>query len=91
MRIRWTPPAAADMQKISDYLQEHHPQYRHPTMRKIYEKIRALKDAPYLGRPGRVGGTREMLFSPLPYIAVYHVHEKSVEIWRVYHTAQNRP
>ena len=31
MRIRWTPPAAADLQNISDYLREHHPQYRQPT------------------------------------------------------------
>jgi toxin ParE1/3/4 len=90
MRIRWTPPAAADMRNISDYLKEHHPQYRQPTMRKLYEKIRALKGTPYLGRPGRVEGTREILFSPLPYIAVYRVHEQSIEIWRIYHTAQNR-
>lgn len=91
MRIRWTPPAAADLHSISNYLKEHHPQYRQPSMRKLYEKIRALKDAPYLGRPGRVQGTREILFPPLPYIAVYRVHEQSIEILRIYHTAQNRP
>ena len=79
------------MQSISDYLKEHRPQYRQPTMRKLYEKIRALKDAPYLGRSGRVGGTREILFSPLPYIAVYRLYGQSIEIWRIYHTAQNRP
>jgi addiction module RelE/StbE family toxin len=90
MRIRWTPPAAADLQSISEYLREHHPQYRQPTMRKLYEKIRALKDAPYVGRPGRVEGTRELLFSPMPYVAVYRVHEDTVEIWRIYHGAQNR-
>lgn len=91
MRIRWTPPAAADLQRISDYLKEHHPQYRQPTMRKLYEKIRALKDAPYIGRPGRIEGTREILFPPMPYIAVYRVHEQSIEIWRIWHTKQDRP
>jgi hypothetical protein len=35
MRIRWTS-AAADLQSISDYLKEHHPRYRDPTMRKLY-------------------------------------------------------
>lgn len=59
-------------------------------MRSLYERIRALKDAPYLGRPGRVEGTREILFQPLPYIAVYRVHEQSIEIWRIFHTAQDR-
>ena len=48
MRIRWTPAAAADLQSISDYLKEHHPHYRQPTMRKLYETIRSLKQAPYV-------------------------------------------
>ena len=64
MRIRWTPPAVNDMQGISDYLKDHHPRYRQPTMRKLYEKIRALKETPHIGRPGRIEGTREILFSP---------------------------
>ena len=52
MRIRWTPPAVADMQSISDYLEEHYPRYRQPTMRKLYAGIRALNDAAYRGRTG---------------------------------------
>jgi toxin ParE1/3/4 len=91
MRIRWTPPAAADLQNISDYLREHHPQYRQPTLRKLYQKIRALRHAPYVGRPGRIEGTRELLFSPLPYIGVYRVTKQTIEVWRVYHTSQDRP
>jgi len=79
MRIRWTPPAAADMQSISDYLKEHKPKYRHPTLRKIYENISALKDTPYVGRPGTIEGTREILFPPMPYIAVYRIHGQDIE------------
>jgi addiction module RelE/StbE family toxin len=90
MRIRWTPLAAADMQSISDYLAQHHPQFRQVTMRKLYERIRALKHAPYAGRPGHVEGTRELLFPPTPYVAVYRVREEAIEVWRIYHTAQNR-
>ena len=90
MRIRWTPLAAADLQSISDYLKQYHPHYRQATMRKPYERIRGLKQYPYLGRPGRVEGTRELLFSPLPYVAVYRVDAQNIEIWRIYHTSQNR-
>ena len=90
MYIRWTPPAAADMQSISDYLKQHHPQYRQPTMRKLYERIRALRDAPYIGRPGRIEGTRELLFPPMPYVAVYYVRAESIEIWRIFHTSRDR-
>ncbi len=90
MRICWTPAAAADLQHISDYLKDHHPRYRQPTMRKLYETIRALKDTPYRGRPGREEGTREILFPPMPYVAVYRVREQSIEVLRLYHTAQRR-
>ena len=90
MRIRWTPAAAADLQQISEYLQEHHPQYRQPTLRKLYETIRGLKEAPYRGRPGRVEGTREVLFPPLPFVAVYRINGETIEVLRVWHTAQDR-
>ena len=91
MRIRWTPAAAADLQHINDYLRDHHPRYRQPTMQKLYEAVRALKQSPQRGRLGREDGTREFLFSSLPYIAVYRVTADSVEVVRIYHTAQDRP
>ncbi len=91
MRIRWTLAAAADLQSISDYLKEHHPHYRDPTMRKLYAAIRELKKWPGRGRPGREGGTRELLFPPTPYVAVYRVKKQTIEVMRVYHGAQDRP
>jgi plasmid stabilization system protein ParE len=78
------------MKGISDYLKHHSPQFCQPTMRKLYEKIRSLKETPYIGRPGRIEGTRELLFSPMPYIVVYRVMEQTIEIWRIWHTSQSR-
>jgi toxin ParE1/3/4 len=91
MRIRWTPAAAADLQRISDYLKEHHSHYRQPTMRKLYEDIGSLKQWPQRGRIGREDGTRELLFPPTPYVAVYRVREQTIEVMRIYHAAQDRP
>ena len=91
MRIRWTPTAVADLQQINDYLKEHHSQYQQPTIRKLYEAIRSLKALPHRGRPGREEGTREILFPPLPYVAVYRVKEQTIEVLRICHTAQVRP
>jgi plasmid stabilization system protein ParE len=78
------------MQAISDYLRNHNPRYRQPTIRRLYEKIRSLKETPHIGRPGRISGTRELFFSPMPYVAVYRVHEQTIEVWRIWHTAQSR-
>ena len=90
-RIRWTPAAAADLEHISDYLKQHHPRYCQPTMRKLYDTIRSLTQSPYRGRPGSEEGTREIVFSPLPYIAVYRVKNQTIEVLRIYHGAQDRP
>ena len=91
MHIRWTPAAAADLQHIGNYLKQYHPHYRQPTMRKLYDTIRSLKQSPHRGRPGTEGGTREILFPPLPYVAVYRVREQTIEVLRIYHGAQDRP
>jgi toxin ParE1/3/4 len=81
---------AADLQSISDYLKEHHARYRDPTMQKLYGTIRALKKWPGRGRPEREEGTREILFPPTPYVAVYRVREQTIEVMRIYHAAQDR-
>jgi len=91
MRIRWTPAATADLQSISDYLKQHHPSYHVATMRKLYAAIRDLKQWPGRGHPGREKGTREIFFPPTPYVAVYRVKEQTIEVVRIYHTAQHRP
>lgn len=89
MRIRWTPAAAADLEEISEYLKARHPQYWQPTVRRLYQAIRSLKEWPNQGS-GREEGTRELLFLPLPYIAIYRVKEQTVEILRIYHGARDR-
>ena len=89
--IRWTPAAASDLQRVSVYLTENHPQYRHPTLRKVYAAIQSLKDWPYRGRAGREEGTRELILPPLPYVAIYRVNDQSIEVLRIYHAGQDRP
>jgi toxin ParE1/3/4 len=39
----------------------------------------------YIGRPGRVSGTRELAISGTPYLAVYRVQNNRVEILRILH------
>ena len=91
MRIRWTPAAAEDLRRISDYLKEHHPHYRQATIRKVYAAIKSLNEWPYRGRLGREEETQELMFPPLPYIAVYRVKEQDIEVLRIHHGAQDRP
>jgi len=90
MRIRWTPAAAADLQRISNYLKDENPRFRLPTMRRLYDAIRALKQWPRRGRIGIEEGTRELILPPLPYIVIYRVREEAIEVLRIVHGAQDR-
>ncbi len=89
IRIRWTVPAADDLESIKDYLIRHYPHFAEPTVRAIYQRILALKAPPYHGRPGHRAGTRELVLSPLPYVVVYRVKSEAVEVLHIYHGAQD--
>ena len=89
-RIRWAPAAAADLESISNYLHEHHSSFTKPTIRKLYDAARSLKQMPHRGRVGKAPGTRELVCSPLPYIIVYGVDRDMVHIFRVLHGAEDR-
>jgi len=89
MRIRWTVPAADDLEGIKDYLRKHFPHFAEPTVRTIYERVRSLKTAPNRGRLGHRVGTRELALTPLPYVVVYSVKPEAVEILHIYHGAQD--
>ena len=91
MRIRWTPSAAADLEQIYVYLQNNFPQFARRTVIDLYERIRSLRASPLRGRLGREEGSRELVFSPLPYIAVYRIKDDFIEVLHIYHGAQERP
>lgn len=89
MRIRWTVPAADDLENIKGYLQQHYPQIAESTVRTIYQQIRSLENFPQRGRPGHVSGTRELPVTGLPYVVVYAVRTGAVEILHIFHGAQD--
>lgn len=90
MQIRWTQAAIADLVRINDYLTEHHPSRRQSTMQAFHRTIYSLRKFSSRGRIGAEEGTRELLFPPLPYIAVYREGDERIEVLRIYHGAQAR-
>ncbi len=92
MRIRWTEPAIRDFTGICDYTDEQiGPAAARRLALRIYEAIDLLLRFPHRGRPGRMPGTRELIFTGLPFLAVYRLREGAIEITRILHAAQKWP
>jgi addiction module RelE/StbE family toxin len=92
MRLRWTEPATRDFTTICDYIEENSgPRASHKVAVQIYESIEKLARFPYSGRIGRMAGTRELVFSGLPFLAVYRMLGDAIEINRILHGAQKWP
>lgn len=90
--IRWSEPAAEDLERICLRIERDHPEAATRVARAIYEGCAQLRDFPYLGRTSRrMSGRRELTFPPLPYIAVYQVKQHAIEISRIFHAAQDWP
>jgi addiction module RelE/StbE family toxin len=90
MRVRWTTDAADDLERICDYVARDSPDAARRIARTVVEGVAGLKAFPHRGRPGRVSGSRELLFVPLPLVAIYEVRE-AVLILRILHTSQQWP
>ncbi len=92
MEIRWSLPAAEDLEHICERIERDDPEAARRVAQTIYEGCARLKDFPNLGRASsRISGRRELVFSPLPYIVVYQVTQHAVEISRIFHGAQDWP
>jgi len=50
-----------------------------------------LETFPNLGRVGRVQGTREIAFPPLPFVAICEIREEQIVVLRILHGAQSWP
>jgi plasmid stabilization system protein ParE len=92
MKIRWSPEAAGDLQRICERIETDNAEAATRAARTIYEGCDGLKEFPRVGRTSRrMPGWRELVFSSLPYIVVYPVTEEAVEITRIFHGAQDWP
>ena len=72
MLLRWTEPAANDLTQICDYVEARgSPAAARRVVLSIHEGVSSLVRFPELRRSGRLPGIRELIFSGLPYLAIY--------------------
>lgn len=91
MRVRWTEAAAADLERIADYLFSHAPERAPRLLQELHAAPESVLAFPNRGRPGKMAGTRELVMRPLPWILVYSVRADAVHVVRILHGAQQWP
>ena len=89
MEIRWSAPAAEDLERICAWIERDNPEAASRVATIIYEGCSQLKDFPNMGKQSRMPGRRELPFPPLAYVVVYQVKGDAVEISRIFHGAQD--
>ncbi|MDD2845107.1 MAG: type II toxin-antitoxin system RelE/ParE family toxin [Rhodoferax sp.] len=91
MMLMWLQRAIQDRDAQLDYIAQDNPMAAVSQGDRIAEQIEILQQHPQMGRPGRKQGTRELVISRTPFIVVYRVKAKRIELLRVLHGAQQWP
>ena len=91
MKIIWHPSAIDDLEDILDYIAAHNHEAASATFALITGNISALANQPFMGRAGRVPGTRELLIGGTPYVVAYEIRDEIVAILTVLHGARRWP
>lgn len=88
--IFWSAAAFDDLDKIIDYIAEYDVHVAMAMLERIESAVHPASAHPYLYRPGRVPGTREIVAHP-NYIVVYAVRAGHIEVLAVVHARQEYP
>ena len=92
MRIVFTRRYLRELTSIGDYIAERNPRAAARTIDDIHSKTKLLLSSnPFIGRPGEIQGTRELVIVGTPYIVAYRVMENQIEVLFVQHGAREWP
>lgn len=91
MDLVWRRQAERDLEHVFDFVLEHDPGAAHRLCERIERRVTQLRDHPFIGRPGRVAGTRELIVAGTPYIVAYRVAGSRIDILAVLHAARSWP
>ena len=91
MIIRWALAGSRPRVAQLRYIGTENPRAAERLDEEIENQIEMLAEHPFIGRTGRLAGTREMVIARTPFIVIYRVKRNEVEILRILHHAQKWP
>ena len=91
MRVGWSRDAGRDRDSIFAFIAADNLSAATANDHKIAAIEARLAQYAHSGRRGRLRGTRELVITGTPFIAVYRVGDDEITILRVLHGAQQWP
>jgi toxin ParE1/3/4 len=91
MKIRYTPRALSDLQRIQSYIAEHNAPAAARVITAVERRASALDGHPEIGYSSDEAGVRIVLAIPYPYRIYYRVTADEMEILHIRHTARKPP
>lgn len=88
--IHWRASAREDLIHLIGYIAEQNPSAARAMLTRLEAAILPAAEHPYLYRPGRVPGTREVVAHP-NYVLIYRVTAERIEVVNVLHARQEYP
>ena len=90
MKVVWLPAAKQDRREILNFIDADNPSAA-ARMDELFEAATArLGNFPYLGRPGKIAGTRELIPHE-SYRIVYEIEAETVWVLALVHTSRQWP
>lgn len=91
MQVKWLRRALRNLEQARNYVFQDNPTAAQELIIKIQNAANQLQNYPFMGKNGRVEGTRELIISNSPYILIYRIKEETVEVLRILHTSKFYP
>ena len=91
MRLRREAAFEVDLNENLDYIADDDLLEAIKVLDAIEDQTALLIDNPELGRPGRCGGTRELVVSGTRLVVAYRVEGNEVQLLRLLHGSQRWP
>ena len=91
MKLVWSRRAIKNLVAIRDYIAQDSAAHAAGVAAKIAAGTELLELYPNIGRPGRIGGTRELVIPGTPYLVAYRVLGETIDLLAVLHGRQRWP
>lgn len=90
LRVVWSQTADEQLAELIAYIADDNVDASQSLLHRIRSAAEHLSDHPYMFRPGRKPGTREMVVHP-NYIVVYRVLTDAIDVVSVLHARREYP